>query len=164
MKTIEDKCVQFNPTRGRDKGLMSIGHARICVVRSISRNSDIFIGPNGRSLDRRETVFGIARISHHPPAAAPYVAPWTASEPPIRSSLCRKHSSGRIGVSSLPGHDLRHLATASGETCGFASDSVATIERIRRHSGGIPEVSSLTGYSEMRISRLRSGRRWREDQ
>ena len=36
---------------------------------------------------------------------------------------------------------------------GFASDSVATIERIRRRSS-----------STLRISRLRSGRRWREDE
>ena len=61
----------------------------------------------------------LARISHHPPATAPYVAPWTASEPTIRSSPCRKHGSGRIADSSLPDHDLRRLATVSGEKCGL---------------------------------------------
>ncbi len=63
----------------------------------------------------------LARISHHSPAPAPYVAPWTASEPTIRSSPCRKHGSGRIADSSLPDHDLRHLATASGEKCGLSA-------------------------------------------
>ncbi len=61
---------------------------------------------------------GLTRISHHPPATAPYVAPWTASEPTIRSSTCKKHASGRTADSSLPDHDLRHLRAASGEKCG----------------------------------------------
>ncbi len=75
----------------------------------------------------------LTRISHHPPAAAPYAAPWTASEPTIRSSLLRpswcrpkptegrdiQYSSGRIADSSLPGHDLRPLATAFGAKCGL---------------------------------------------
>ena len=32
----------------------------------------------------------------------------------------QEHAFGRIGVSSLPGHDLRHLATESGEKTGLA--------------------------------------------
>ncbi|MCZ6794641.1 MAG: prepilin-type N-terminal cleavage/methylation domain-containing protein [Planctomycetota bacterium] len=67
----------------------------------------------------------LTRTSHQPPTAAPYVAPWTASEPPIRSSTCSKHASGRTAVrprtcsaSPLPGHDLRHLVTVSGEKSG----------------------------------------------
>ncbi len=78
---------------------------------------DLESGP-GRAPRTARSPHVLARISHQTPAPAPYVAPWSASEPPIRSSLCRKHSSGRIGVSSLPGHDLRHLATVSGEQRG----------------------------------------------
>ncbi len=47
--------------------------------------------PRGKSQSQPLT-----RISHHPPAAAPYVAPWTASEPPIRSSTCRRETILRI--------------------------------------------------------------------
>ncbi len=90
----------------------------------------------------------LARTSHHLPAAAPYVAPWTASEPPIRSSTLRPswrrpkptegrdiqypplRGAGRIGVSSLPGHyrplggieggeHRRHLRAVSGEKTGL---------------------------------------------
>ena len=46
----------------------------------------------------------------------------------------------------------------TGEALGFAPDSVANDQS---ESGGIPEVSSLYG---LRISRLRSGRRWCEDE
>ena len=31
----------------------------------------------------------------------------------------QEHASGRIAVFSLPGHDLRHLVTESGEKCGL---------------------------------------------
>ncbi len=56
-----------------------------------------------------EKVLDPARISHHPPATAPYVAPWTASEPPIRSSMCR--STYPVGSASLPCQDTTYGAS-----------------------------------------------------
>ena len=109
----------FKPT-GRNKpaseyliravrdGVLSSINLAVDVCNAVSLHSGLPI-----------SVVDLARISHQTPAPAPYVAPWTASEPTIRSSPCRKHGSGRIGDSSLPGHDLRHLATVSGEKCGL---------------------------------------------
>ncbi len=90
----------------------------------------------------------LARISHRPPAAAPYVAPWTASEPTIRSSTCRKHASGRIADSSLPGHDLRRLATVSGEKRGLTRISSSFRRRTSRASAALRFVDHSSSGDE----------------
>ncbi len=61
----------------------------------------------------------------------------------------QEHASGRIGVSSLPGHDLRHLATVSGEKTGLT--------RISHH----PPVPSLRQNVGQRVGRGRGERAMR---
>ncbi len=67
-------------------------------------------GHQSRRKDRRSTGktppmgWRLTRTSHHLPAAAPYVAPWTASEPAIRSSTCRSthRFAALVGSPTLP--------------------------------------------------------------
>ncbi len=64
-----------------------------------------------------------------PGRASPHFSPPTCYGTVCRALDCvratnpilnvQEHASGRIGVSSLPGHDLRHLATVSGEKTGL---------------------------------------------
>ena len=59
----------------------------------------------GRSSAPAKTSEGPTRLRPHfsqPPATAPYVAPWTASEPPIRSGAAKRRCRSTPPVGSAP--------------------------------------------------------------
>ena len=77
---------------------------------------------------------GVPCISHHPRAAAPYVAPWTASD-----------------------HDLQHLATAYGEkNAGYFKTIARTAYRQPARDGLKSSVQNNFRIPESALWLLRS--------
>ena len=75
------------------------------------------------------------------------------SDPGPRSGR-QEAQSGRIGDSSLPGHDLRHLANGACEKCGLDSG-----DRSGCAGGGRPRETTLVRSVDVALSGLRTGSR-----
>ncbi len=91
------------------------------------------------------------RVNPHfsqPPATAPYVAPWTASETPIRSSMCRSthRFAALVGSAPLPFQDtMRPPGGSRGEDTAAPRD-------------GVCEKCGLTRISHRNLLRHRMSR------